>query len=151
MQSYKREGLRNTPDRRSFTLTTSIKSISPARRKIHRRLDESPNAQLDWYHSLLFVQVMGIVTMSVADAVFTLKLISAGAIETNPVMGYLINISVPVFVSAKMLLTSCGVVLLTALSSYLFLNRFLVSRFITVCFIGYIVLISSQLLVLSAI
>ena len=151
MKSDKSEDLRNTSDRRSFTLATAIKSISQPRRKIHRRLDESPNAQRDRYHPLLFAQVMGIVTMSVADAVFTLKLISAGAIETNPVMDYFLSISVPVFVSAKMLLTSCCIVLLTALSSYLFLNRFLISRFITICFIGYIVLISYELLLLSAI
>jgi len=149
MQSYKREDLRDTPDRRSFTLATALKSIFQARRKTHRRLDESHNAQRDWYHPLLFVQVIGIAMMSVADAFFTLKLISAGAIETNPVMDYFLSISVSVFVVAKMLLTCCCVVLLTASSSYLFLNRFLISRFITICFIGYVVLISYELLLIA--
>jgi len=151
MQSTKREDPRKSPERRSFTLTTAIKSIFQARRKIHRRHDESPNAQRDWYHPLLLVQVVGIVTMSVADAFFTLKLISAGAIEANPVMDYFLSISVPVFLSAKILLTSCGIVLLTTLSSYLFLKRFLISRFITICFIGYVVLISYELLLIRII
>jgi len=151
MQSYKREGLRNTPDRRSFTLATVINSISHPRRKIHRRHDENPDAQRDWYPPRLFALVVGIVIMSVADAVFTLQLISAGAIEVNPVMDYFMSISDPVFVSVKMLLTSSCILLLTALSSYLFLKRFLISRFITICFIGYFVLISYELLLLSAI
>ena len=128
-----------------------INSISHPRRKIHRRHDENPDAQRDWYPPRLFALLVGIAMMSVADAAFTLKLISTGATEVNPVMDYFLSISVQAFVSAKMLLTSCGLVLLPALSSYLFLNHFLFRHFITVCFIGYIVLISYELLLLSAI
>ena len=68
MQSHKRGGLRNTPNRRGFTLATVIKSISHPRRKIHRRHDENPDAQRDWYPPRLFALLVGIAMMSVADA-----------------------------------------------------------------------------------
>lgn len=141
--------LRSDDDRREFTLSTITKGITQGRRKHHRRKDESPDAQRDWYHPRLFKFVIGIMLMSILDAMFTLKLIANGAIEANPVMDYFLGISVPAFVTAKMILTCFSIVLLTALSSYVFLNRFLISRFIIISFIGYFVLISYELMLLS--
>lgn len=149
IQNIPERDIRFNPDRRIFTAMTAIKSITQSRRKIHRRHDESPDAQRDWYHPRLFVLVVGIMLMSIMDSFFTLKLLANGAIETNPVMDYFINIGVPAFILSKMLLTGCSVIVLTALSSYLFLNRFLISKVITICFIGYMVLISYELMLLS--
>lgn len=141
--------LRSHDDRREFRLSTIIKGITEGRRRHHRRIDENPDAQRDWYHPRLFKFVIGIMLMSILDAMFTLKLIANGAVEANPVMDYFLSISVPAFVTAKMILTCFAIVLMTALSSYLFLNRFLISRFIVISFIGYFVLISYELILLS--
>ncbi len=149
VENYGTRDLRRVPDRRVFTLETVLKGITHSRRRHHRRADESPHAQRDWYHPRLFVLVVGIMLMSIADAFFTLKLLSAGAIETNPVMDYFLRISVPAFITAKMVLTGGSIILMTALSSYLFLDRFLIGKLITISFIGYIVLISYELLLLS--
>ncbi len=142
---------RRNPDRRIFTLSTAIKSITQSRRKQHRREDESPDAQRDWYHPRLFVLVVGIMLMSILDAFLTLKLLSGGAIEANPVMAYFLGIGVPAFIMSKMIMTGTCIVFLTALSSYMFMNRFLIGKLITISFIGYMVLISYEFLLLSII
>jgi hypothetical protein len=89
--------------------------------------------------------------MSILDAFFTLKLLSGGAIEANPVMAYFLGIGVPAFIMSKMIMTGTCIIFLTALSSYMFLNRFLIGKLITISFIGYMVLISYELLLLSII
>lgn len=141
--------IRNNPDRRVFTAMTAFKSLTLSRRKQHRRADESPHAQRDWYHPRLFVLVVGIMLMSIADSFFTLKLLSRGAIEANPVMDYFINLGVSTFILSKMIMTGCSVFVLTALSSYLIFDRFMISKVITICFIGYMILISYELILLS--
>ncbi len=151
IQNNPQQDSRINPDRRVFTMSTAIKSITHSRRKHHRRLDESPDAQRDWYHPRLFVLVVGIMLMSILDAFLTLKLLSGGAIEANPVMAYFLEIGVSAFILSKMLLTGSCIILLTALSSYLFLNRFLIGKLITISFIGYMVLISYELILLSII
>lgn len=149
IQIYPHTESRSVSDRRSFTLSTAIKSLTQSRRKQHRRYDESPNAQRDWYHPRLFALVIGVMLLSMTDAFFTLTLLSRGAIETNPIMDYFLNIGVSAFVISKMVLTGSCVLFLTALSSYLFLNRFLIGKLITMSFIGYMVLICYELLLLS--
>lgn len=136
-------------DRRVFTMSTALKSLTLTRRKKHRRHDENPNAQKDWYHPKLFVLVIGIMLLSILDAFLTLKLLSNGAIEANPIMNYFLGIGVSAFIMSKMLLTGASIMFLTALSSYLFLDRFLISKLITISFIGYMVLISYELILLS--
>ena len=151
VQNYPGLDFRRRPDRRIFTMSTAFKSITHSRRKLHRRADESPDAQRDWYHPRLFVLVVGIMLMSILDAFFTLKLLSGGAIEANPVMAYFLGLGVPAFIMSKMIMTGTCIVFLTALSSYMFLNRFLIGKLITISFIGYMVLISYELLLLSII
>lgn len=149
IQIYPHTESRSQSDRRTFTLSTAIKSITQSRRKHHRRYDESPDAQRDWYHPRLFALVIGVMLLSMLDAFFTLNLLARGAIETNPVMDYFLNIGVSAFVISKMILTGSCIIFLTALSSYLFLNRFMIGKLITMSFIGYMVLISYELLLLS--
>ena len=139
IQNVPLRNVRNNPDRRVFTAITALKSLTLSRRRNHRRADESPHAQRDWYHPRLFVLVVGIMLMSIMDSFFTLKLLSLGAIEANPVMDYFINIGVSAFILSKMIMTGCSVFVLTALSSYLFFDRFMISKIITLCFIGYMV------------
>jgi len=145
------QNFRRTPDRRVFTMSTAFKSITHSRRKQHRRADESPDAQRDWYHPRLFVLVVGVMLMSILDAFFTLKLLAGGAIEANPVMAYFLGLGVPAFIMSKMIMTGTCIVFLTALSSYMFLNRFMIGKLITISFIGYMVLIAYELLLLSII
>ncbi len=151
MEQVSSEDLRSLSDRRTFTVSTMIKGVTLSRRKHHRREDESPDAQRDWYHPRLFKLVIGIMLMSIMDAFFTLKLLANGAIEANPIMDYFLGLGVTAFVTSKMILTGGSVVLLTAVSSYLFLNRFLMRRALVMAFIGYIVLIAYELFLLSLI
>lgn len=145
------QDFRRNPDRRIFTLSTAFKSITHSRRKLHRRFDENPDAQRDWYHPRLFFLVVSIMLMSILDAFLTLKLLSGGAIEANPVMAYFLGIGIPAFIMSKMIMTGVCIVFLTALSSYMFLNRFLIGKLITISFIGYMVLIAYELMLLSII
>ena len=149
IHNYSDQDFRHKSDRRVFTLSTAVKSITHSRRKYHRRADESPDAQRDWYHPRLFGLVVGIMLMSILDAFLTLKLISGGAVEANPVMAYFLGVGVPAFILSKMILTGGCTVILTALSSYLFLNRFLIGKLITISFIAYMVLISYELIMLN--
>jgi hypothetical protein len=52
--------------------------------------------------------------LSVTDAFMTVRLLSAGAIESNPLLAFILNEHPRFFAAAKMTLTGFGIVLLVA-------------------------------------
>ncbi len=92
---------------------------------------------------------IGILVMSLLDAVFTLNVLSLGAREANPIMAYLINMGTIWFFAGKLTLTGCGVYLLIRASrspnhrgpGALTLLRW--------CFFGYAVLMAWHLILVG--
>lgn len=77
-----------------------------------RRADDHRLPYVDRYEPHLFFFVTAIMLLSAMDAAFTLKLLSAGAVELNTLMLVLIEDDVRKFVGFKLALTSLAMLLL---------------------------------------
>ena len=81
------------------------------RRKVRRWEDRQRVVILDRYSPRLFGCIVGILILSLLDAVLTLYLIEHGSTELNPVMDYFLKKGPLLFTVAKYALTSLGVVI----------------------------------------
>lgn len=81
------------------------------RRKVRRSEDRHRVVILDRYSPKLLGCIVGILFLSVLDAVLTLYLIEHGSTELNPVMDYFLKKGPLVFTVAKYALTSFAVVI----------------------------------------
>lgn len=99
-------------DRRRHNLETLVYCglARRGRRRDRRRAGDS--YYLDWYDPRLVFQGVGIMVLSILDAVFTLILIANGATEINALMARLMDISVQAFVVGKVGITAAGVLFL---------------------------------------
>ena len=104
-----------TSDRRALTLRTLFASgLSPRRRSGRRELDhETP---VDFHDRRLLVPVVALLLLSVADAFLTVRLMSIGAYEANPLLAFVLSEHPRLFATVKMGLTGLGVTLLVVLA-----------------------------------
>ncbi len=131
-------------DRRRFTWKTVIYGLLNPRR--HRARREEPDGyHVDFHDAKLWIPVVGIVLLSVADALLTIRLLSLGAVETNRVMADVVTGDGLGFAVAKMLGTAVGVVLLTAVANFKILGLVRVRSLIYVMFAGYMTLVAYEL------
>ncbi len=91
------------------------------RRHIRREADRRKINQLDSYPKDLFVVIILVLGLSVADGILTLWLIDKGATELNPVMAYYLKQGPQIFMLAKYLLTA-SVVIIVVVMNYAFLR-----------------------------
>ena len=83
------------------------------RRKEMRRDDDNQESYfLDHYSLRVFGLIIGIILLSLTDALLTLYLIRNGAAEVNPVMEHFLRYGPLPFLAAKYLLTTASIVLL---------------------------------------
>ena len=114
---------RSAQDRRKNRFNIFRRPFSSRRRRsLRRQADQRGFYLLDYYSPKIFYAVTLILLLSIADALLTLYLISAGAKELNPVMAYFLGISPNVFMMAKYLMTSTSVVIVVLLN-YVFIQR----------------------------
>lgn len=92
------------------------------RQTIRRKADQQKLVWVDKYSPSLFISILIVVLLSMADAFLTLFLINKGAQEINPVMAYCLSHGPSVFVLAKYALTCTSVLLLLVLSN-VFIKR----------------------------
>ena len=78
------------------------------RKTVRRQEDQDRILFVDQYSPALFMAVVGILFLSVIDAILTLFLLNHRAYETNPVMAYLLNISPYAFIISKYSITVIG-------------------------------------------
>ena len=134
---------RHADDRRALSWRTFLFGSLTPRRRGNRR-GEGAEGLLDWYEPhLLFLAIM-ILLMSVTDAFLTLQLIELGASEANPVMAYLLDRTPRAFVTAKMLLTGAGIVVLVALARARVFRVIRISIIIHWCMLGYVALLAYE-------
>lgn len=109
---------REQSDRREFSWHTFWHGIFSPRRRAVRRQQETVAQHLDWYEpQLMFVAVL-ILLLSLLDALLTLSLLPKGAIEWNPLMRFLIETNVSLFILSKLLVTGFSLVCLIALGRF---------------------------------
>jgi hypothetical protein len=82
------------------------------RKGVRRNEDNRKSYFLDHYSLRVFIIIIGIILLSVTDAMLTLYLIRHGAAEINPIMEHFLKYGPLPFLAAKYLLTTASVVLL---------------------------------------
>lgn len=104
---------RRVEDRRQGTPFFNLYQLGiGGRRRATRRDGDGSTAYPDHYNASVIVCALAVVIMSALDAAFTLRLLSAGAVELNTVMAILIEDDIRKFVVFKLALTSLAVLLL---------------------------------------
>ena len=97
-------------------------SFNPRRRRPSRRILEDRYHSLDWHDAHLLAVAIGILLLSAADALMTVRLLSVGADEVNPIMAAVVYRSAAVFAIVKMTLTGLGVMVMVMLARYRFMR-----------------------------
>ena len=82
------------------------------RKEVRRDEDNRESYFLDHYSLRVFGIIIGIILLSLTDAMLTLYLIRNGAAEINPVMEHFLRYGPLPFLAAKYLLTTASIVLL---------------------------------------
>ena len=96
---------------------------------------------VDWHEPHLLFLAVAILLLSVTDAFLTLKLLSMGAYEANPVMNFVLQRQPELFAATKMALTGTGVLVLVACARATVFRIIRVSAVIHWCLFGYAALI----------
>jgi len=115
-------------------------SFNPRRRRPSRRILENRYHSLDWHDAHLLAVAIGILLLSAADALMTMRLLDIGADEVNPIMAAVVYRSAAVFAVVKMTLTGLGVIVMVMLARYRFI------RMIQVDVVMYAVLVAYSML-----
>jgi hypothetical protein len=104
-------------DRRRKTISPLRYLVAGGRRSGVRRVEDRQRfIILDRYSPHLLTAIVGILCLSLLDALLTLSLIEHGVAEVNPVMAYFLNKGSLIFTSVKYLLTSLSVVIFLLLN-----------------------------------
>lgn len=108
------ESRSNSTDRRENGGISGIRYVFSGQLKKIRRLSDHYQKSyfLDHYSLRVFSIIIGIILLSVIDAILTLYLIRHGAAEINPIMEHFLKYGPLPFLAAKYLLTTASVVLL---------------------------------------
>ena len=105
-------------DRRRRALPPLRYLLGGGRRRAVRRLEDSHRiVLLDRYSPKLFIAILGILCLSLLDAVLTLYLVEHGSNELNPIMDYFLRKGPLIFTVAKYVLTSIAVIIFLILAN----------------------------------
>lgn len=132
-------------DRRTFGWRTVLYGFARSRRHRARRTGDADVVFIDWHHPWLFFLSVSTMLLSVADALFTLQLLSLGMIEANPLMAAAMGYGTPFFVSMKLGLTAFGILTLVFLAKARFLDRVRTGIFLTAFFSAYACLVCYEI------
>ncbi len=140
------EERRDSFERRNMSWRTVLYGFLRSRRRSTRRTEEPASLYGDWHHPWLFFLSVGIMLMSAADAFLTLRLLSYGATEANPLMHSLIYLDVSWFVGLKIIMTALSLMVLIYASRYRLFGRVRVGILVTFFFCAYLTLIVYELI-----
>lgn len=140
---------RNRTERRKMGFKSMYYALFFTRRRDPRRDGETIAYYTDWYGYPLFFLALGIVLLCVADAFFTLQLISHGGNELNPLMAFLLDKGLDLFVATKMALTVGAIIVLVMHQRFAFFRSLRAFHVLLVTFFGYAALIVYELTLLD--
>jgi hypothetical protein len=122
------------------------------RRGVRRAEDRRRFIILDRYSPHLFAAIVGILCLSLLDALLTLSLIEHGATETNPVMDFFLKQGSLIFTSVKYLLTSLAVVIFLLVNhNVLPRTRFRVSSLFTFAIASFMIVVVWEIVLIYVI
>lgn len=105
----------NGKDRRALTLRTLLASGLAPRRRGGRRAGDK-DTFVDFHDPRLLVPALAMLLLSIADGFLTVRLMTDGAEETNPLLEFVLHEHPRLFAAVKIGLTGVGVLLLVALA-----------------------------------
>ncbi|SER26473.1 hypothetical protein SAMN05421690_101532 [Nitrosomonas sp. Nm51] len=125
--------------------------FKPGRRMNERRSETARwgAVYVDRYANHLMLCVVGILLLSVGDAIFTLKILTRGGEELNWFMAILIDESVNKFVAVKMSLTALALIMLVIHHNVRIVYTMRVRHVKYAILAGYSVLIGYELYLLN--
>lgn len=113
---------RDRSDRRRPSLKGFLYGLFLSRRRGPRRAENYLGYYSDWYDVKLLVLSLGLLLLSCLDAALTMKLLSNGAVEINPVMDELIKKGTNYFVGIKIAVTALCILVLVAHNRFKLFN-----------------------------
>ncbi len=146
--NYKEQ--RNRRERRSQFRPFNIHAIS-GRRAGPRRLDDASLGEhvTDAYPDKLFFVTLAILLLCALDAHNTLIILSLGGTEINPLMDFLIQKDLQLFVAGKFALTGLGIVLFVGYHHVQLWQLFKVRYILYALLVLYLLLIGYQWILLA--
>ena len=111
--------------RRKPTSPFSKYSIIGRRKQIRRTEDRERYLYVDRYGQRLFIVLIVIILLGLADGYFTLFFVENGAGEMNPLMNYVLMVGNKTFFVIKYLLTTLGLILLCIYKNHKSVRRVL--------------------------
>ena len=144
---------RRAPADRRLTahLQSDWKFAYRGKRRASRRGEESP-AFVDLYEPSLMLVALGILVLSIMDAAFTLTLIQSGiAHEANPIMRWLIEHDVQMFVNLKIVITGAGILFLLVCSHAPVFSRYRGRAALNLVLLLYLLVIGYELILLRGV
>ena len=119
MHNHTKSDKRAHKDRRTkATSPLSLHSLFGSRKKVRRQADRSIHYYIDRYSLRAILTVNVTLILSVADAFLTLRLVSLGAKEINPVMDFFLEYGPLTFLFVKYVLTGISVIWLLIYKNY---------------------------------
>ncbi|MBT8117218.1 MAG: hypothetical protein KJO66_05255 [Gammaproteobacteria bacterium] len=138
-------------ERRSTSLSTIHGTLFRNRRRVSRRDGDHLDSYVDWYGHLPLAATVSIILLCFADAFLTTVLISAGAVELNVLMDWLIQRNIQLFAVVKMAVTGVALVVLVMHFNFR-IYRFIAVRYILYALVPvYSLLIYHELSMLASI
>lgn len=108
---------RSGRDRRRGGWAAFLRGLKGGRRRsLRREEDRRRFALLDRYDARLAARALGVLALSLIDAVLTLYLIGHGAWEMNPIMAHFLGRGPLAFVAAKVFFTGVAVAIFVVVS-----------------------------------
>ena len=136
----------STRDRRHNLRQTAIQSLYKKRRiALRRRGDKRKSVYIDRHDPKTVMLALGIMLMSICDAFFTMRLLSHGSEELNPVLAALIDIDLSLFLFIKFFITGGAVSFLVMHRYHLILNRISGQQLLVFCAVVYMALIAYEI------
>lgn len=128
--------------RRKPTNPLSLSSLFGSRRGFRRREDAQRHRYVDQYSIRISFLVIYVALLSVSDTLLTLKILSLGGQELNPLMAILLGYGVVPFLVVKHAITGLGLVFLLVHKDYRpFTGRFTGSYILALFALAYTFLI----------
>lgn len=150
MQKQPHSNRRRQNRRSNPTSPLTASSLFGKRKNIRRDEDSLTQPYVDLYSFSSVLGVLVTLTLSVADAIFTLKLISLGASELNPFLDFFLQLGPIPFLTVKYILTgTCLVFFLVNENRMVFWGRLRVKLLLAFSLLLYFVLIFYELVLLS--
>jgi len=150
MQNQPHSDRRRQNRRSNRTSPLTASSLFGKRKNIRRDEDSLTQPYVDLYSFSSVLGVLVTLTLSVADAIFTLKLISLGGSELNPFMDFFLQLGPIPFLTVKYILTgTCLVFFLVNENRLVFWGRLRVKLLLAFSLLLYFVLIFYELVLLS--